>query len=294
MKSILGLKITDSVSASEKIEVKNAATVSNSKSASQNRNAKEKNRIFETKKWEIENLLKQEGCPVCWASNDQLERNWFWFFSESYGEGSGVSQYINFYGFCEKHTLEVAKRGPEYVKSAIYHWIISHKLPQLEQALREINENANSGKISIISGLEHRRVNKKLDVLKPSGSCLFCESYEATERRTVETLLVVLQAPEIRDLYGKTEGLCMKHFFKALDFTDSQYSCGLREILTFQVAKLKALEHDFDEYFRKTDYRFSKEPKGNEQTTWMRAIRTFIGDLEPKSKPNENRTSHEG
>jgi hypothetical protein len=66
------------------------------------------------------------------------------FFNESYGEGSGVSQYINYYGFCEKPVLEIARRKPPWQKSSIYNWIIENRLPRLEKAIKVLTRDKNS------------------------------------------------------------------------------------------------------------------------------------------------------
>ncbi len=233
---------------------------------------------FETKRQEIIRLVNQEGCPICRACNESLETQWFWFFSESYGQGNGVTKYINYYGFCEKHTLEIARKGPPRQKSAIYSWIIDNNLPQLEDALKTLQKH--TGNNPIITNLGLRGFKRRLDFAKPKGNCLFCGMVEDTSKRVLTDLLTVLEDPEVRKFFRKSNGLCMKHFFKVFDYFKPEYYAGLHEIIAVQIARLKELKRDFDEYFRKSDYRFANEPKGKEQTTWLRAVKRFIGDLE--------------
>lgn len=33
-----------------------------------------------------------------------------------------------------------------------------------------------------------------------------------------------------------------------------------------------------DEYFRKTDYRFSKEPKEENQLAWLKSLKFYVGE----------------
>ena len=75
----------------------------------------------------------------------------------------------------------------------------------------------------------------------------------------------------------------MKHFFKVLDYVEPKQASIIELIFTPQIARLRELDADFQEYFRKVDYRFVHEPKGKEQTTWMRAVKRIIGDAESKS-----------
>jgi hypothetical protein len=70
----------------------------------------------------------------------------------------------------------------------------------------------------------------------------------------------------------------MPHFFQALELLDEKYAPQLKEILEVQIEHLEQLKKDFEEFFRKEDYRFSLEPKGKEQLTWLRAMRIFLGE----------------
>jgi hypothetical protein len=250
---------------------------------------------FQAKKAEVEELLKQEGCPICRSCNDALERQWFWFFSESYGEGNGVWQYINYYGFCEKHTVEIARRGPPWQKSAIYSWIINNKLPELEEALRALEDKGSRGKKIIRTNLDLRGKKRKIESVKPKGSCLMCDLVKETAiARLTDLMKVLSQDSEVKELFRKSYGLCMTHFFAALDQLKQEYKVAYQEIMRVEIASLKELKIDFDEFFRKGDYRFANEPKGKEQTAWLRAVKRFIGHLdreEAKIEPPKKQSS---
>ena len=234
---------------------------------------------FEQRRQEIIRLISQDGCPICRACNDALERQWFWFFSESYGEGSGVSKYINYYGFCEKHTLEMARRGPPWQKSAIYSWIIDNKLPKLEDTLKALEQQTPIGNNPMATYLGLRGLKRKIEPVNPKGSCLLCDTLEDASKRVLVDMIMVLDDLEVGKLFRKSNGLCMKHFFNALDYIKPEYFTGLLELVAVQIARLKELKKDFDEYFRKGDYRFANEPKGREQTAWIRAVKRFIGEV---------------
>lgn len=83
-----------------------------------------------------------------------------------------------------------------------------------------------------------------------------------------------LEDDRIKELYSSSHGLCMNHFNQALEFASPESS----EILVQKQAEvLRKLDSDIEEYWRKTDYRYSHEPKGEEQTAWVRAIKFFAG-----------------
>jgi len=74
----------------------------------------------------------------------------------------------------------------------------------------------------------------------------------------------------------------MQHFFEALDYLGANNLHQLAEVVERQIIDLSILKEEFEEFFRKTDYRFKDEPKGSEQTAWIRAMERFFGELRLK------------
>ena len=234
--------------------------------------------INENKKMEIKGLLQQEGCPICRICDENLERGWFWFFHEAYGEGSGVSKYIDYWGFCKDHTRMVAKIGPKWQKSVIYSWTIKAKLPKMEllgKAIEDLSQRSNL----VEKAMAQRTITKAAAQVKPKGECLFCESAAQTAHHYIGDLLETLADVEIQQLYKKSAGLCMQHFFQVLDDFDPKRAPQLLEVVKVQVERLNELKTDLEEFFRKVDYRFSNEPKGREQVAWIRAMERFVGEV---------------
>jgi hypothetical protein len=67
-----------------------------------------------------------------------------------------------------------------------------------------------------------------------------------------------------------------------LELFHENYVQQLKIIVEVQIEQLNRLKYDFDEFFRKEDYRFSNEPKDKEQFAWIRAIKLFMGDTCPE------------
>ncbi|NHV96541.1 MAG: hypothetical protein HA494_01950 [Thaumarchaeota archaeon] len=233
-------------------------------------------KLDESKRIEVIRLIQQEGCPICRACNEHLEKGWFWFFTEAYSEGSLVSKYIDYWGFCEKHTRMVAKIGPKWQKSVIYSWTINDKIPRLQRLFKALQTYSESNFVQRIVALRGWR--KIIRDIMPKGGCVFCENIAYTARYYIRALLDALAYPDVRDLYRRSPGLCMPHFFQALELLDEKYAPQLKEILEVQIEHLEQLKKDFEEFFRKEDYRFSLEPKGKEQLAWLRAMKIFSGE----------------
>ena len=229
---------------------------------------------------EIAQLLGQEGCPICTICDEYLQRSWFWFFHESYASGSQVGNYIDYWGFCKHHTKLVARIGPTWQKSVIYGTIIDAKLPILEDLVNVLKTSFPA--FSPLQRLFIRRLRRMSEGIRPKGECLFCKSVDETARFYIERLVNALSYPEIMELFKRSSGLCMHHFFQTLSNLDANNAPQLAQVAELQMEKLRNLQREFDEFFRKVDYRYSSEPKGQEQTTWSRAMERFIGkaDLE--------------
>jgi len=235
-------------------------------------------RFDESNRMDLERLLQQEGCPICRVCDEHLERGRFWFFTEAYGEGSGVRKYIDYWGFCEKHTRMVAKIGPKWQKSVIYSWIINDKMPIIQGLLGALESYRKSNFVKRTVALKALR--KAISDARPRGGCIFCENITWTANYYIRTLLDALTHAEIQDLYRRSSGLCMPHFFQALESLKEKYVPQLQEIVKVQLERLDQLKNDFEEFFRKEDYRFSHEPKDKEQFAWIRAMKRFLGETE--------------
>jgi len=236
--------------------------------------------IVEKSKPEIMRLLKQEGCAICRISDEYLKKALFWFFNESYGEGAVVGEYVDYWGFCKDHTMLVSEVGPTYQKSVIYAWTINNKLPKLKTFLKTLKTSLAAGRP--LKPIYVRKLRKLAEEVNRRGECVFCETLNWTGRHFTQMLVDVLSDSDVKEQFRKSSGLCMQHFFEALDYLGANNLHQLAEVVERQIIDLSILKEEFEEFFRKTDYRFKDEPKGSEQTAWIRATERFFGELRLK------------
>lgn len=225
---------------------------------------------------EIKQAIQGVGCPVCRICDERSVKGWFWFFNESYGAGSCVNKYINFWGFCDEHTRVMAKIGPKWQKSVIYSWIIEAHLQGIDKLQESLLDLARASNF-ISENLRRKSVDKLVREVKPRGECLLCVGSRQMERTYVSALVDLMKDTDIQQVYEKSDGLCMQHFFLALEIIDTQHASQLIELVKKQIKGLRELRDDFKEFFRKEDYRFSNELKGKEQTAWIRAMSKLTG-----------------
>lgn len=111
--------------------------------------------------------------------------------------------------------------------------------------------------------------------MAPTGECPACAEDEEIVQGATRELVSALSEGEVIEKYRAGDALCMPHFHRAVGLASPGVVVLLAET---QIARLDTLTRDFAEYFRKVDYRFANEPKGDEQTAWQRAIARLAGE----------------
>jgi len=92
--------------------------------------------------------------------------------------------------------------------------------------------------------------------------------------------------PEFRKQLASSDGLCLPHLRRVLEQVPADLG---RDFLQAQVSQLKRLEAELAEFFRKSDYRYAAEPKGDEQTAWLRVWERLAGwPLDRLTLPNDS------
>lgn len=216
-------------------------------------------------------LLKKDGCPVCRQMEEHNKRYLFWLLNQNYYEPFNLNALIKSGGHCEKHGRELVEIGAKYVTGAMYHFLVKNALSKITWLLEKLDDDAAS-KNKDSQKKKFLKAARKAFALR--GQCPWCQSLADSAARDVKELVDGMAFPEIKELYRGSSGLCMKHFRLALNLAMPDAAA---ELCAKQLSSLGLLNEEFNEYFRKVDYRFSHEPKGSEQTAWLRAIDFFAG-----------------
>ncbi len=108
--------------------------------------------------------------------------------------------------------------------------------------------------------------------------CPACRLWAAQERLYLTVLLEEWGDTELSSAFAESEGLCLPHVARLIN--DHASHLNLPAILTAQQALMQALHADLQEFIRKQDYRFSKEPFGREANAWQRVVSFFIGAVD--------------
>ena len=109
----------------------------------------------------------------------------------------------------------------------------------------------------------------------PREPCPACRIGEAAQERAITTLVLHLDDQDIQEAVEHSSFLCLPDLVSALEST--RVLKQAQKLLDLAEFKLRRLEEELAQLIRKRDYRFSYEPRGTEQTSWVRAIGQLVG-----------------
>jgi len=220
---------------------------------------------------EIRSLLQNAPyCPICYHINQEIKRQFRWLFIEYSHSGPYISNLVKG-GFCHAHALAIMKSpaGPDM--SYCYRILIKSYENRLRKLLTGTISGREKKKQSTLRLFKEADNEQKNSIIS-RRYCPFCKSQELFEQVAIGRLINALDDPEVRELYVLSPGLCRYH----LERTISESNKNVQEFLIKKALdKIREMSGDFDQYFHKLDYRYSKEPKGKEQETWLRAMRFY-------------------
>ncbi len=209
--------------------------------------------------------LDKSGCPICRVRTEWINRFYYWLLTQNYYAETMVLALMESGGLCRRHAQRLLDRPVVYQTSVMYQYLVNDAINKLAAlADRARNESRKS-----------KRKPKRFQS-KPTGECPACVEERWVEESAAHALAHVLDDDTALEQYRKGDALCLSHFHSAIEFASPRVAAALAEI---EIAKLETLVRDFKEYFRKVDYRFADEPKGEEQTAWRRAIERMMGSV---------------
>ncbi|HEX9667073.1 MAG TPA: DUF6062 family protein [Thermodesulfobacteriota bacterium] len=222
----------------------------------------------------VEALKTGQDCPVCFLCEEDLRYFYRWYFNEYYNDPVWIIKTIDSRGFCSKHSWDLIRMGKEHEMSLVYEYLIKStivKLERVSEGLKKFEPN----KSRIRKVVNNKRLQEMRKQLQPTEVCPICDTVSKRSSIWIENLLTDLKEEEMKELYLNSYGLCMNHFNQALETACHETA---KILIQKQAEMLEELNRDLEEYSRKRDYRFSHEPKGEEQKAWVRAIKFFVGN----------------
>jgi hypothetical protein len=223
---------------------------------------------------ELKALFEKGGCPICQMCAGSLERFFFWFVKERYYDPSMMEELKEAYGLCKQHTWELIEASKPYITGVMYEYLTETLEKRLSQLLVEIRM-VGGKKRGLKRWRNHQKEFEKVRQAFTNRSCCpACKSIEQSEKYASDQFLAVLEEQEMKDLYLKSAGLCFHHLQRVLSISNESEAAFLIED---EIKRSQRLNDELREFLRKVAYEYRNEPKGAEQTSWIRAAEFFVG-----------------
>ncbi|OPY59209.1 MAG: hypothetical protein A4E55_00313 [Pelotomaculum sp. PtaU1.Bin035] len=226
----------------------------------------------------IEKLLFENRCPPCVYGEESKKTYLKWFDIEYYNSVPTMLE-VSKNGFCRQHGWQISSLGNEL--STLNQFVANIKLTELKniKAVLQSNKNGWLGQIWPFSVIFSKRsANVFINILKrlrTAEKCPICETVEQGEQRALTYLASFLKEKKGQKIYRQSPALCWRHLIGLFYEVPKELTLLLTDI---HIEQLQRLDSDFEEYFRKTDYRFANEPKGEEQLAWLKSLRFYVGE----------------
>ncbi len=234
---------------------------------------------------DLKPALRRPGCPLCRLLREADLRYIKTFLHEGKDDGRMLLRLLTTWGLCARHAsglvrLEPAECGDGLGTGSLYDWLLDHARRLLEDLRRAIETAIDAGSSGRPRRNARKRADKVLGRLTRSAGCPACESQGWYAGYITEGFLRVIEPaaglPEIRELYRRSDGLCLPHWraIRAL-----QASPSVRELMTAKqretLASLKAaLGADLARSVKET----VREERPRQEAAYARALAIATGD----------------
>ncbi len=154
--------------------------------------------------FEVLDALALEGCPICRLSLRAVDRYLDLLSYEAVNDAGVRVRLRAGRGFCNYHSWQFTGEVRNAAGRAMIYRDI---LGALERPLTHPGLRLAAGDEGAQTLAER---------LLPAGSCPACQSQERSRQRYLETLVLHLGTPEMREAYRASAGLCLPHLVQAL------------------------------------------------------------------------------
>lgn len=238
-------------------------------------------------------LIEQPGCPLCRVRDDAVTHAIAWLWVEGYNDWEWRERLAASAGMCREHWWQAltSERSHTFGASAVGETFTHASLRDLEQREQGLHQASaptgwRSGAVAQVRHMRQwwarlrspRSARLRASANTDQGSsraCPLCEAATLEERSTVRRLYLALAHHEVWERYEQSDGLCLAHLRWAL--TDPPTTAVALTLIADMRRRMGALSEEFAHFFHTMDYRFHDEPRGSEQTAWLRAVERFTG-----------------
>jgi Family of unknown function (DUF6062) len=120
-----------------------------------------------------------------------------------------------------------------------------------------------------------KRIQLWLRTWRPRQACPACRLWHEQEQLYLTVLLDDWHDATLFSAFAQSSGFCVPHVARLM--THGSAHGHLPAFLIAQQERWQALQADLQEFIRKQDYRFAREPYGSEADAWQRVVALLSG-----------------
>ena len=231
------------------------------------------------RKWidyfDLKDALKIPGCPLC---NRVRDLSWKFLDNLFYERVTDVWTRVGLRkakGFCNWHAWMSAEiRNSNSGIAIIYKDLLDAEVSRLFEWVKARDTSGKKRRLKLPKRVQCVFLSSWTD----KSTCPICESISEHERIEIHTLLDFIDEEAFSQGFEKSSGICIRHLIHIIQTSGEHPNLSL--LAEKQLKKYQSLSEELEEFIRKLDYRFSKEPKGSEVDSWKRVIKQFSGERE--------------
>ena len=225
---------------------------------------------------ELLSALAQPGCAFCRLLDAHADRLIDAILFEMVNDVQMRDELNAARGLCRRHAPLLVRTGSALGAATMMQGVIKVLLRQMDSG----EATTGSRLRALLRGVEGDgpAAESLAAALAPIAPCPVC-AYETTYAGHYAETLLRQAAPGSATLvaYEASAGLCLPHFGDVL--ARGAPGPAPAQLVAAQRAIWSRLNDELEEFLRKNDYRFQKEPFGAERDSWQRAISVLSGQL---------------
>ena len=229
--------------------------------------------------YDLRDALALPGCPICRLRAEFTEQYLERLIYENVNDPGLRRKIRQARGFCKEHALGLARRGAALGVSIIARDVLREVLKTMEERHWPSFPSTPLARVQEALDPEGNRspTIQLVSKLAAQTTCPVCVRTKEMEEIYYHALLDNLLGEEgLLTLYSASDGLCLPHFRQVLKHVRREPT--FKALVSAQRAIWSKLEGQLSEAIRKSDYRFSNEPLGEEGKAWLRALAVIAGE----------------
>ena len=216
--------------------------------------------------------LQTPGCSLCLIAQRKSQRYIETLLNEAVTDVCQRDMWRQARGLCHWHAW-IATETPHSAGSLalLYADVLHHDLGQLTELTAAAPATSRWRPRHSLA----QRLQGWLRSWRQPRPCPVCALWLDLERLYLSVLLDDWQEAGLAQAFVASRGLCWAHTLRLVE--EGMQHAHLQAVLTVQQAHLQTLQDELQEFIRKLDHRFARQPYGREADAWRRVVALYVG-----------------